>query len=62
MNPTQPIIVYRSQWEAQQDQFMMQHPEYGLVIFGFMALIFLVFLIGFFKQRADFDSRWPRGF
>lgn len=42
-NHTQSIIIYRSRAEQERDEFLQEHPEIFLGVFG---VIFLVVLFG----------------
>lgn len=50
MNSEQ-VIVYRSKWEAERDQFFFDNPEYILyVIGGAAALVILIVLVDKLKK------------
>ncbi len=40
----QTVIVYRSRQEQLQDEFLAEHPEYGLVLVGGLVLLFLIYV------------------
>jgi hypothetical protein len=55
MNPEQ-VIVYRSKWEAERDQFFFDNPEYILYFIG-GAIVLAVLIVVVDKLKKYFGIR-----
>lgn len=65
MNPnetpkTDKVIIYRSQWEADQDTFWHEHPQLALGLMGCGVLAIVLFWVGHMIERRKFMRNWRK--
>lgn len=61
MNSEQ-VIIYRSKWEAERDQFFFENPEYILYFIGGAILLAVIILIVDKMKRFFGIRRWSLDF
>lgn len=58
MNESSSVIIYRSKFEQQQDEFLSEftanHPEVMLGLFGFIVVVMFFHYVGFGKSFRKF--------
>lgn len=55
---TEQVIVYRSKWEAERDQFFFDNPEYILYMAGIMlGVVGLIVIVDKIKRKFGIRRR-----
>ena len=57
-DPTQKVVVYRSQMEQVQDEFWMAHPEVALGLVAFVVFFFLIVWAKIAIDSWSFRKKW----